>query len=204
MTRTARGRDGHGLAGRALLISAGAIAFAASLLLTASPANADNAHWSWTGFPQLSQGSSGGAVVGLQEALYAHAYGDAPSDNIDGNFGSSTRSQVVTFQQQHGLSADGIVGSQTWSALQGGIYREASWPTHPQLAIATTDTVLGGVDFAEFDFSHYPGGACTWLTDTQPTHPHQNVYVSAQWYRYLTSFTAGTPSSSDFGCTTAS
>lgn len=40
-----------------------------------------------------------------------------PSVKIDGTFGSSTRAAVIAFQRLAGLSADGIVGRQTWNAL---------------------------------------------------------------------------------------
>ncbi|MBP3432005.1 MAG: peptidoglycan-binding protein [Clostridia bacterium] len=36
---------------------------------------------------------------------------------VDGNFGSRTQAAVRTFQQNNGLSADGIVGNNTWKTL---------------------------------------------------------------------------------------
>ncbi len=63
--------------------------------------------------PVLRQGSSGTAVRELQQALRnaGHAV------DVDGQFGPQTRNAVLAFQRARGLSADGIVGAQTWGAL---------------------------------------------------------------------------------------
>jgi peptidoglycan hydrolase-like protein with peptidoglycan-binding domain len=59
--------------------------------------------------PMLLQGSKGPAVVFVQEVL-----GSIPAD---GDFGSVTRFAVMEFQQNMGLTVDGIVGRETWTAL---------------------------------------------------------------------------------------
>jgi len=57
----------------------------------------------------------GAGVRALQEMLNALAYGlDA-----DGIFGKATEAAVRDFQKINGLSVDGIVGAQTWAALEG-------------------------------------------------------------------------------------
>lgn len=66
--------------------------------------------------PTLGPGSRGQAVVTLQQQLNSAGASLQP----DGIFGGGTRAAVVTFQQRAGLTADGIVGPQTWSKLQGG------------------------------------------------------------------------------------
>jgi peptidoglycan hydrolase-like protein with peptidoglycan-binding domain len=63
--------------------------------------------------PTLRRGSSGDAVVELQELLNEHGYGLNP----DGKFGAKTEEAVKDFQKQNGLVADGIVGDATWSTL---------------------------------------------------------------------------------------
>ena len=62
-------------------------------------------------------GSTGEAVKRLQRALTA-ALGRTVA--VDGTFGSATESAVVSYQSSRGLSADGIAGPATWSALQSG------------------------------------------------------------------------------------
>lgn len=61
----------------------------------------------------LSYGSSGPYVEMLQLALIRAGY----SLKIDGIFGTSTQRAVISFQNQSGLAADGIVGAKTWQAL---------------------------------------------------------------------------------------
>ena len=65
--------------------------------------------------PMLAAGSSGPAVVRLQQALAAAGF----SVSTDGVFGPRTRAAVIAFQASRGLAADGIVGPKTWSALRG-------------------------------------------------------------------------------------
>ena len=64
--------------------------------------------------PTLQQGSTGPAVVRLQELLKSRGF---YTGNIDGIFGPITRAAVVAFQGSMGLVQDGIVGIRTWTAL---------------------------------------------------------------------------------------
>lgn len=57
----------------------------------------------------LSINARGNDVRKLQEMLNIHA---------DGIFGPATKQAVITFQKAHFLTADGIVGKQTWGALE--------------------------------------------------------------------------------------
>nr|WP_285556323.1 peptidoglycan-binding protein [Streptomyces hygroscopicus] len=61
----------------------------------------------------VQQGSSGPAVQAVQSQLDAHGFALA----VDGSFGPATDSAVRSFQSAHGLSVDGIVGSNTWQSL---------------------------------------------------------------------------------------
>lgn len=67
----------------------------------------------------LRQGSRGTDVITLQYLLNVAAefYPYVPSVSQDGIFGSGTRQAVIDFQKMMGLSADGIVGANTWKAL---------------------------------------------------------------------------------------
>jgi len=65
------------------------------------------------GQPTLQEGSSGTAVVTLQNDLDQLGY----NLSQDGQFGPLTRSAVVNFQGNHALTPDGIVGPLTWAAI---------------------------------------------------------------------------------------
>jgi peptidoglycan hydrolase-like protein with peptidoglycan-binding domain len=67
--------------------------------------------------PTLQNGSTGSAVSRLQRALTAAL---SRTVAIDGIFGSGTAQAVTDYQSSRGLGADGIVGPQTWTALQAG------------------------------------------------------------------------------------
>lgn len=64
--------------------------------------------------PTLREGSSGPAVIDLQQRLQKAGFRPG---SIDGSFGPATKSAVIAFQRAKGLTADGIVGPATWAAL---------------------------------------------------------------------------------------
>lgn len=66
--------------------------------------------------PTLQYGNSGELVTLLQERLY-YFFHISISGGIDGSFGDGTKTAVITFQKQKGLSADGVVGTNTWRKL---------------------------------------------------------------------------------------
>ena len=66
--------------------------------------------------PTLKSGSKGTLVTLLQERLY-YFFGIAISGGIDGDFGTGTKNAVIAFQNNCGLSADGVVGTNTWRKL---------------------------------------------------------------------------------------
>lgn len=67
-------------------------------------------------FPQLSKGSKGDKVRVLQELLLGRGY-DLGTYGADGDFGVATWTAVAQFQVRNHLSADGIVGENTWRKL---------------------------------------------------------------------------------------
>lgn len=66
------------------------------------------------GCPILRKGASGNITKLLQEKLVTLGYS---TNGVDGIFGSGTYSAVREFQKTRGLSADGIVGQNTWRKL---------------------------------------------------------------------------------------
>lgn len=61
----------------------------------------------------LDQGDTGQAVRALQRLLNKFGY----NLNVDAAFGPATHSAAAAFQAAYGLTADGIVGPDTWKAL---------------------------------------------------------------------------------------
>ena len=62
----------------------------------------------------LRQGSTGSEVQEVQRRLKQWGY---YTGAVDGIFGSGTREAVIAFQKKNGLTADGIVGKETFKAL---------------------------------------------------------------------------------------
>jgi peptidoglycan hydrolase-like protein with peptidoglycan-binding domain len=67
--------------------------------------------------PTLQQGSTGEVVRSLQQVLTNGAPGqwNTTPQGVDGDFGPHTKSSVEAFQRWGHVTADGIVGDQTWS-----------------------------------------------------------------------------------------
>ena len=66
--------------------------------------------------PRLSRGSTGTAVTALQKGLKAFDGPNTSTDPgpIDGDFGQRTESAVRAYQTRQSITADGVVGDQTW------------------------------------------------------------------------------------------
>lgn len=65
--------------------------------------------------PTIKKGNRGDAVKKAQELLNAKGFDCGAADGI---FGSKTQKAVKSFQKSKGLKADGIIGKNTWAALQ--------------------------------------------------------------------------------------
>jgi len=63
--------------------------------------------------PTLQKDAAGAQVRTVQGLLQARGY----SVTLDGVFGPATQATVERFQGNAHLSADGVVGPQTWPAL---------------------------------------------------------------------------------------
>ncbi|MFB7590222.1 GH25 family lysozyme [Streptomyces sp. NPDC056169] len=64
----------------------------------------------------LKAGAKGRAVTALQRQLTDNGH----AVTADGVFGAGTETKLRTFQKSRGLTADGIAGIATWTALVGG------------------------------------------------------------------------------------
>ena len=62
----------------------------------------------------LRQGSKGDEVKEMQRRLKQWGYYNG---SVDGVFGVATRTAVISFQKKNGLTADGVVGKETYKAL---------------------------------------------------------------------------------------
>jgi peptidoglycan hydrolase-like protein with peptidoglycan-binding domain len=127
--------------------------------------------------PTLSLGASGPAVSELQRAL---TQAGSSTGGVDGSFGPATRAAVVAFQRARGLSADGVVGPQTWNALSSSFTpAPGPGPTTPttnaafrQHLLATAQSQVGTVeatnsnDGAVLEYPHFFGrGSEAWCAD---------------------------------------
>lgn len=83
----------------------------------------------------ITPGSTGTAVTDVQQRLRALGH---DIDDPDGEFGDSTHAAVRQFQQDRHLSADGIVGPETWVALL-----DASWQPGDRLLYLTRPWLRG-------------------------------------------------------------
>jgi Domain of unknown function (DUF1906)/Putative peptidoglycan binding domain len=83
---------------------------------TGNPLPCDTVNLDFTAYPSLSSGTTGNAVKAAQ-CLLATA-GQLPANTTpSGTFDTTTANAARAFQSSRGLSADGIVGPRTWTAL---------------------------------------------------------------------------------------
>ena len=75
------------------------------------------ANWSSSWDFTTKQGDGGSQVREVQ-CLLRYLHGITEVGEVDGVFGPLTHEAVVTFQKRVGLEADGVVETQTWSALR--------------------------------------------------------------------------------------
>jgi Putative peptidoglycan binding domain len=87
----------------------------------------------------IDKGWQGDLVVWAQEHLISAGY-QIP---VDGGFGKATKTAVQSFQAQHGLTTDGVIGPETWSALLR--YRPAAihWSTKTSASQASVASTSG-------------------------------------------------------------
>ena len=74
--------------------------------------------WTLSGYPLTRQGSKGPYVLIAQDGLNTLGY---DTGGLDGIFGTKTRNSVLAFQTQNQLTADGIIGNNTWNTLMNQV-----------------------------------------------------------------------------------
>src|SRR4051794_41795694 len=70
----------------------------------------------------LKRGAKGPRVAFVQKVLHLH---------VDRIYGKQTKRAVRRFQRRHGLTADGVVGPATWSALKRARGTRSRAPRRP-------------------------------------------------------------------------
>ena len=65
----------------------------------------------------IRKGNHGAAVKDLQTMLQKLGY-NLGVCGVDSDFGIATEKAVKEYQKEHGLKVDGIVGANTWAALE--------------------------------------------------------------------------------------
>ena len=140
-------------------------------------------------------GSTGSEVVQIQEKLHSLGY---YSGNIDGIYGTGTKTAVKNFQKDKGLTADGIAGTKTLLALGIGGTESTNGYTESELnllarfisaesrgevyegQVAVGAVILNRVEHPSFPNTIsgvlYQPGAFSCLTDGQI---HSEIYDSA-------------------------
>ncbi len=96
----------------------------------------------------LQQGSQGPDVQKLQQFLNQHGAHLA----VDGDFGPATAAAVKAFQQSQGITADGVVGPQTWGKITGAPAPTSGGKPAPSSA-------AGDKSLEDYINQHYPGMA---------------------------------------------
>lgn len=96
----------------------------AAVTLTSGAASAAGcntaATYSWTNNCTVSEGAISHYVVAIQMIVDSQEI--CASLNIDGDFGPATLNGVKCFQREYNITADGIVGPQTWTTMRNSLY----------------------------------------------------------------------------------
>lgn len=87
-----------------------------------------------TAFVTLRYGSEGEAVSTIQNRLISMGY---LTGTADGKFGSNTKKAVIAFQKANGLTADGVVGENTYAKMNDTTAKDNKIPTNQTLRIGT-------------------------------------------------------------------
>ena len=120
-------------------------------------------------YTNLKYGSSGSDVEKLQNALISAGY-DVGSTGADGVFGKNTDAAVRKYQQDNGLTVDGIAGNNTLGKLYGTSTTSVTTTTPAATTTPTTGnanqqagasatakptTTIGGFTYDDFTYEDY-------------------------------------------------
>jgi len=103
--------------------------------------------------PTIRRGNKGADVIECQTMLTRLGY-DIGKTGIDGDFGRATEAAVKSFQKDHKLVVDGVVGIMTWTALDEAIAQLNEKPVEKIYSV-----IIRGLDRtqAEAIANNYPG-----------------------------------------------
>ena len=113
----------------------------------------------------LRKGSKGDAVRELQTMLLKLGYDLGPC-GIDGDFGKATEAAVRSFQSDHRLAVDGVVGKNTWAELEKSVNAISVKPAEETYSVisvkpkeVTYCVTIGGLDLTQAQalIRNYPG-----------------------------------------------
>lgn len=126
-------------------------------------------------YTTLRTGSSGSEVEKLQNALMAAGY-DVGSSGADGKYGTATEAAVRQYQEDNGLSVDGVAGDQTQGALygsqtsnnansapetgtevSGGVSNGGQTTQQPTISQTAYEQALAALQAAQKETPHYAG-----------------------------------------------
>ena len=115
--------------------------------------NSDPVQVQPAGKATLRKGSKGDTVRELQTMLLKLGYDLGPC-GIDGDFGKATEAAVRSFQSDHRLAVDGVVGKNTWAELEKSLNQIAGEPSEE-----TYSVTICGLDFSQAQAlqRNYPG-----------------------------------------------
>ncbi len=104
----------------------------------------------------LRKGSKGQVVRELQTMLLKLGYDLGPC-GIDGDFGKATEAAVRSFQSDHRLAVDGVVGVLTWAELRNELIRDPS----TTLGMTEYRVIISGLDLTQAQAiqSNYPANS---------------------------------------------
>ncbi|WP_079475276.1 C40 family peptidase [Marinococcus halophilus] len=99
-----------------------------------------------TGSKTLRQGHTGNDVKSVQQTLKSKGFLSGPAD---GQFGPQTAGAVKALQRAAGLSADGVVGPNTWKALSDSSVKNGSGTSSEKVSSGSSGSVSGLISTAK-------------------------------------------------------